>query len=756
MHFSKAVVLWMALVAVSSGQSSSPAATPTATPSSTANPADAAARLPVTRVILYKNGVGYFEHAGHVRGSQDVNVDFTTAQLNDVLKSLTVLDLGKGRITGVSYNSAAPLEKRLGSLRLPVGENPTTAQFLDALRGARVEIRSGSLAASGRLLSIEEREVLTGHDAPKGDGDDEKSGGRIGLTQVSLVSDGGEVRLFDLTPSTSVRVTEREVNEEVGKYLGLVASTRDQDLRRMTISTAGDGERNLLVSYISEVPVWKSTYRIVIPHEGKPLLQGWAIVDNTVGEDWKDVELSLVAGAPQSFVQELSQPYYTRRPVVALPENAMLTPQTHEATMEEAAPLPPPQPNSGGGVLGGSYGVLPQLAVPNRISNGGMERLGAGPGGGVGSGSGGGFGPGVGGGVGGGTYKKSLNEDVGYIVTDKEREAFGESVGQSRELGDLFEYKLKDRVTIRKNQSALVPILQSRIDAEKVSVWNPSESSVLRALWVSNTSDLTLDGGSFNVLEGDAFAGEGLMDAIKPGEKRILSYAADLGVLVDAKQKADNQRVTKVVIAHGTMTQSTQERQENTYTIRNRDTSPRSVVIEHPARPGWKLADDDAKPAESSASFHRFRLTVDSKQTATLLVKEYRPISNSYALTNVTDSQIKFFLEQKMINADVEKALRRILLQKNDIAGLDALIAGRRTQVTSISDDQQRVRENMKALKGSAEEKALVERYVRELNEQEDRVQALRSEISELQQKREAAQSTLNGMIEALQMEATL
>ena len=348
------------------------------------------------------------------------------------------------------------------------------------------------------------------------------------------------------------------------------------------------------------------------------------------------------------------------------------------------------------------------------------------------------------------------SEDVGSIITDKEREAFGDSVGQSRELGDLFEYKLKDRVTIRKNQSALVPILQSRIDAEKVSVWNPSESSVLRALWVSNTSDLTLDGGSFNVLEGDAFAGEGLMDAIKPGEKRILSYAADLGVLVDAKQKADNQHVTKVVIAHGTMTQSTQERQENTYTIRNRDTSPRAVVIEHPARPGWKLADDDAKPAESSASFHRFRLTVDPKTTATLLVKEYRPITNSYALTNVSDSQIKFFIEQKMINAEVEKALRRILLQKSDIAGLDALIAGRRTQVTSISDDQQRVRENMKALKGSAEEKALVERYVRELNEQEDRVQALRSEISELQQKREAAQSTLNGMIDALQMEATL
>ncbi len=735
MRFSQAAVLWLTLVAVASGQSST----------SPASPADSAARLPVTRVILYKNGVGYFEHAGHVRGSQDVNVDFTTAQLNDVLKSLTVLDLGKGRITGVSYNSTAPLEKRLGSLRLPVGENPTTAQFLDALRGARVEIRSGSLSASGRLLSIEEREVLIGRDVPKVEGSgEEKPGGRIGLTQVSLVSDGGEVRLFDLTPATSVRVTEKDVNEEVGKYLGLVASTRDQDVRRMTISTAGEGERGLLVSYISEVPVWKSTYRIVIPKEGKPLLQGWAIVDNTVGEDWKDIELSLIAGAPQSFVQELSQPYYTRRPVVALPENAMLTPQTHEATIQtEIENGAPPPAIATGGVVGGVPG-----GVPGGSMGGVIGGIASGTAGAVGAGKGPGFGPGTGSGTGGGIYKQWVDEDLAYIQSET-------SVAQSQELGDLFEYKLKDRVTIQKNKSALVPILQSRIDAEKVSVWSPSEHSVLRALWVDNTSDMTFDGGSFNVLDGGTFAGEGLMDAIKPGEKRLLSYAADLGVLVDAKRKADPQRVTKVVIAHGTMTQSTQERQEDTYTIHNRDTSTRTVVIEHPSRPGWKLA-DDAKPEESSASFQRFRLTVEPKKTTTLLVKEYRPVVNSYLLTNVTDNQIKFFLDQKMINADVEKALRKIALQKNDIAVLDAVITGRRAQVSSISEDQQRVRENMKALKGSSEEKALVERYVRELNEQEDRVQALRREIAEMQQKRDAAQSALNGIIEALQMDVTL
>jgi hypothetical protein len=235
----------------------------------------------------------------------------------------------------------------------------------------------------------------------------------------------------------------------------------------------------------------------------------------------------------------------------------------------------------------------------------------------------------------------------------------------------------------------------------------------------------------------------------------LLSYAADLGVLVDAKEKGENQHGTKVVIAHGTMTQTTQERQECTYTIRNRDTEKRVLVVEHPARSGWKLT-DGATPAESSTSYHRFRIPLEPKKTTTLVVKEYRPVTNRYLITNLTDGELKVFLDQKMINPEVEKALRRIVAQKNDIAVIDAVITGRRSQVSSISEDQQRVRENMKALKGSTEEKALIERYVRELNEQEDRVQSLRHEITEMQQKRDAAQGALNGMVEALQMDVTL
>ena len=282
-----------------------PKAPPTASP---ATSADSASVLPVKRVVLYKNGVGYFEHSARVHGTQDLSIDFTTAQLNDVLKSLTAVDLGDGRVSSVRYNSIAPLDERLKSLRLPFGEQVTQAEYLTALRGARVEVHSGSATATGRLLSVEKIRKQRARD----DFED--------VTTFSIVSDAGEMRNFDLGSATSVRIAERELTAEVGRYLSLIGSSRARDVRRMSFTAAGSGDRDIFVSYISEVPVWKSTYRILFPEKPneKPLLQGWAIVDNTIGEDWKDVQLSLVAGAPQSFMQDISQPFYVRRPVVPL------------------------------------------------------------------------------------------------------------------------------------------------------------------------------------------------------------------------------------------------------------------------------------------------------------------------------------------------------------------------------------------------------------------------------------------------------
>ena len=292
------------------------------------------------------------------------------------------------------------------------------------------------------------------------------------------------------------------------------------------------------MSYISEVPVWKSTYRIVFPREAnsKATMQGWAVVDNTVGADWDNVQLSLVAGAPQSFIQPLSQPLYMRRPEIPIATGEQTTPQTHEAAeMDEKdvnGPLAPEavpravaqmaMPLHGKGKAANGFGVA------GLTSNGGL--ISAGSGGGTGTGSGGGYG------VGGGVYRASDAIREGDVATNA--------------FDDFFEYALAAPVTIHKNESAMVPILQQDFPAEHVTLWSEREPTPLRAVWLENNSKLTLDSGSFSIFESGEFAGEGLLEPIHPGEKRLLSYAADQAVRV------------KVVARNGKRTDSSCEFQQ--------------------------------------------------------------------------------------------------------------------------------------------------------------------------------------------------
>jgi hypothetical protein len=744
-------------------------------------------RLPVQRVVLYKNGVGYFEHSARVRGKQELNIDFTTSQLNDVLKSLTVVDLGEGRISSVRYNSIAPLAERLKALRLPFGEEITRDDFLVALRGARVEVHSNSATATGKLLSVDKAKKQTA----KGD--------VIESTEFSIISDSGEMRNFELGPGTSVRLADRDLNDEVGRYLNLVSSSRSRDLRRMTISATGTGEREVFVSYVSEVPVWKSTYRIILPEKAasKPRLQGWAIVDNTIGEDWKDVHLTLVAGAPQSFIQEISQPFYTRRPVIPLPESVQLTPQSHEATLEEEKVPPPPPPAVGAGSGGGMGGGVFRAGGNGTIS--GIVRD---PTGAVVSGShvtvsnDSGFSQTVTTDSSGrytfhnvpaGTAKVAFsspgfntNQTNAFINANSRNQVDSElrvgrasemvevsaeaasvattpsmlnaalarqnSEAQGKEVGDFFQYDLGEKISLAKNQSALVPILNAPVEADKVTVWN-EDSGALRALWLKNTSGQTLDSGTFNIIDSGTFAGEGVFATVHPNERRLLSYAADTAVQAKSQAESDQRPYTHIKIAKGLMVLTREQRQSTKYAIHNADASPRDVVIEHPAEGDWKLIKDGPKPEESSASFHRFRVKVDAGKTETISVDEFRPEEAQYVLTNLNSDTVAILVDQKRVTPAMQQAFERILAQKRKIGDLNQQITQRDQDVTEITKDQNRLRENMKALKGSAEEKALIQRYTSQLNSQEDRFASLRKEMADLKAQRDQAEQELERMV---------
>ena len=581
-----------------------------------------------------------------------------------------------------------------------------------------------------------------------------------------------------------------------------VAAAFDRQRRALNILATGTGSRRVYVSYISEAPVWKATYRIVLPSEegAKPMLQGWAIVDNTGSTDWTDVELSLVAGTPQSFRQPISQPMYLRRPEIPMSQMLLAAPQAYAGALAGSSgasgivtdTLGAPMPgvavrlsDASGQTVGtsvtdaeGRFSVsdvhghlrgefmLPGFRTQGLEFDAGTELRVALDAGSVSetvevtatpakrSRSGRIYGPansGVAGGMVGGMASPITPPPPpppAYLA----RATATMEQAATRDLGDLFEYKLKEPVTIPRSQSAMVPIVSSPLGVERVSVWSQGELGARprRALWITNTSGLTLDGGSVTVLDHESFAGEGLIETIKAGEKRLLSYAVDLGMRVEAAPAGVPGNAQRVRIARGIVTVDMMECDQTRYTVRNDDTTPRQLVIEQPRREGWKLVEGRPGPAETAAGSWRFLMPVAAKATATLTVASFRPVQSTMSLSGLDDTQLALYLKNGSLDEPSRTALSAILDQKAALARLTAALSAKDSEDDDITEDQERIRKNMESLKGSSEEKQLLQRYVTQLNDQEDRLKALTAERKDLESQIAAARQELDAKIQSL------
>ena len=787
-----AVFCLFAFTLTLAAQTPAQAKPPKSAPQAQLAPPQAVKDLPVRKVVLYKNGVGYFEHAGTVQGNQRVAIDFTSPQLNDVLQSLTVLDEGGGRIGGVNYNSTTPLAEQLKSLSLGMSDDPSSTELFQALRGQRVEVLGGPGGAiTGRLMSIETRtEKVPGSDA----------GATIDKFYLTLVASSGAVRVIELTPALSVRPLDANLQGQLDRYLELLSTTHSTGLRHLTLDALGQGQRELRVSYISEVPVWKSTYRIVFPRtpNGSAILQGWAVVDNTVGADWDNVQLSLVAGAPQSFIQPLSQPLYTRRPEIPIATSVETTPQTHEAaenvgsgaisgtvTDQTGAVIPGAEVTVT--ALGtnqsvtqstsddGTFTVTPlasglyKLTVAARGFNSYVQRNisirgqltatvnvrlnvgsaaetvtveaeatnlaaplrlrpGAVSGRGFGGGIGNGYGPDMGGAAGGGVYRASDAIQEGDVSTNA--------------FDDFFEYALAQPVTIHKNESAMVPILQQELPVEHVTLWSEKDPTPLRAVWLENKSKLTLDSGSFSIFESGEFAGEGLLDPIHPGERRLLSYAADQAVRVKITDRDSKRTLHHVSIYKGAVVETYMDVASVTYSATNSGDLDRDVLLEHPRRTnGWTL-DEDLKAAETAPSLYRFRLPVPAHSTAKLEVRERGP-ENTAVWLSASANQTVYMLDLVKRVPDALDKLKPVIDAQTALAELDRRIdESKKTEATAAADEA-RARDNLTALKGND----AARRFVDELNRAEDQLQSTRKQTADLEQQKKTAVEKLNEQI---------
>ncbi len=680
--------------------------------------------LPIRRLILYSNGVGYFERRGTVTGHAEIGLTFKQSEVDDVLKSMVVLDLGHGRIGAIGYNSTSPLSARLAEIPFSIpawAQNSPDSGLIGVLRqlqGARVVVASANRAATGAILTVDERtSQLDANKAP------------MTIHHLVLASDSGDLASFDLSEVRSIRLLDDGARQGITEFANASALARRRDARTIVVTSDGRGSREMAISYTVPTPIWKTTYRLVLDASGKPFFQGWAVVDNVSDEDWDDVLLTLVSGSPISFIQSVQQPLYRYRPIIPIPDDLKLTPQVYEAAFGVAGGAP-------GGVVGGVIGS-------------------------VGSGTGGGIGVGSGGGVGGGSFSSgaaaAVPPSAGPVITLSDAISMEESgvkaAATGSELGDLFEYKIDHPVTVRRGRSALIPILQTRMEAERVSIYSVSarEDRPMSGLRLKNTSPLTLEGGSLTVIDDDAYAGEALMERLKPGEERFISYALDLGTLVAARSKGALEPVFLVRLMNGAFQAHYYEKETKTYTLTNQTEKSRVAYIEHPARDGWMLSDDTPKPAQRAATVYRFRIELGPRATVEFPVAERRALMNTYALPNLTTRDLELYISSRNIDESTRAALRRILDIKGQVALVDARLTSADQEMGEITNDQRRFRENIKALEKTADARELILRYLAKANEQETRIEQLTKNHRAAAGERDRLQVELNAALRGLE-----
>jgi hypothetical protein len=657
------------------------------------------ATLALKRVVLFSSGVGYFEHAGQVQGNAKVEMQFKVEGINDLLKSMVVEDLGGGQVSTVGYGSKDPIEKTLKSFAIDLTGNPTLGKLLTQVRGERVEIDAPN-KITGIIVGVETRRQ-------------EIEKGRIIEAEVlNLLTDDG-LRAVVLESVSRIKLVDEKLNGELQKALAVLATSHATDKKTVTLNFLGQGTRKARVGYIQETPIWKTSYRLVLEEDKKPFLQGWAIVENTTEDDWKDVSMTLVSGRPISFVMDLYQPLYIPRPMVRLDLYASLQPQTYGQDLaareqefrklaEAARPAAPPPASLAAGYGGGMGGM------------GGMAGLAKAKAG-----------------------RRGVAATAAPAIETEEPAQEGidirqgvQSLAAAGKVGELFQYSIAMPVSLPRRQSAMLPIVNGEVKGEKVSIYNPSVQPKypLNGLKLTNSTELHLMQGPITVFDGGAYAGDAKIEDLAPGSQRLLSYALDLETEVAPESKGRPEQLTSVRLVKGTMFIETKHARAQEYTVKNSGRRVKKVLIEYPLDPTWKLV-TPKEPAEKTRDLYRFAVDGKPGEPAKLLVEEERIDRQQVAITNLDEGAIQVYLSAKVVSEKVKTALAEVIKQK---AAMQKVVRDRtllEQQVNTIGQDQARIRQNMDKLDRTSD---LYKRYVKTLTDQEDKLETLRGQIKEL------------------------
>lgn len=684
-----------------------------------------AAELPVTRVVLYQNGVGYFERAGSIDGNL-LTLQIHPTQINDLLKSLTVIDAGTGRAVSVSLPLEQNADRILNELPEQVRNAGGVLEVLRVFRGAHVEISGQLGTVEGRVVGIENLET--------GSGKEVKADWR-----VSLKTSDDQLIVYPVKQISSISLYDKTLSIGLERSLDVSLGEGGWKPISVGIRLAGDVPHKLLVSYIVEMPRWKPAYRLVLGKDQKPLLQGWAVVDNVSGESWRDVRLSLVSGAPISFRYDLHSPQYTER-VDLTPERAQVAaaPPPSEAPGYDEEAKPEEEVAAEGEAEEAApadedYGYAEKKAERARLS------------GGVGAGAAAGAPPPP------PMAPRPMPASKPASIAaptppsmDQMQEQGSEA--QAASVGVLFRYDLQDPVTVPDRSSTLVSIVNQRISGEEVVYFRPELSDSLReihpyrAVKFQNATGFTLESGPITVYSEGTFVGEGFVERMQSGRTSFLTFAVDGNVLLDSHGGSREEGVALLRIVDGLIVSEMQRIESTTYEVKNKHAEPQRAFIRTAKRPGWSLRAKPEGTVETPEAFV-IPLSVPAKGEAKIDVELVQRVERNLAFDSTETMELfRVYLAGGKAPPAIAKSLKQVLELQSQVSEKRKEDERVRLQHDQLSRDQDRVRANLNVLRRTPGNEALRNELAQKLAKLEadlgklsGRLVALSEEIAELQ-----------------------
>jgi hypothetical protein len=649
-------------------------------------------RLPITQAALFSSGVGYFQREGEVDGNARVDLSFPVQDVNDLLKSMVLQDLGGGHISAVSYESRDPIEKTLRSFAIDLTQNPGFGAILNQARGEKVEVtlqqtnagQPGTL--TGTIMGIEKQ--VQQIQQP------EKALIEAGILNL-WCTEG--MRGVKLTEVQRVRFLNPVMESEVRRALEVLSMSHDTQKKAVSLSFSGEGKRTVKVSYVVENPIWKTSYRLVFDKQGKPFLQGWAVVENPSDEDWSNVRMALVSGRPISFQMDLYQPLYLPRPTVVPELFASLRPQTHASADLPKEPATGVVTNTISYVNNTPAAASCATCAPLAVQ---MDDP---------------------------VAKQSRKN-----LDDINLKRGVSSVATAASLGDFFQYVVDHPVTLPRRKSTMLPIVNKDVEGTKVSIYNEQNLAKHPLLGVKfkNTTGMHLMQGPITVFEKNNYAGDARILDLQKGEERLISYAIDLGTEVDAVKGRDKDRFTMVKIVKGILQTKTRVREIKTYRIKNRSDQDRVVLIEHPFRSDFKLA-GKVEPKERAKDVYRFEVKLAAGKSDHLEVIEESDIASQVVISNLDDQTMRLVFASNVTSPKVVEAIKKARGLQGAITESQRELALAQNHLGDLERDQTRIRAN---LKETPPESMAYKKYLEKLDAQEADIDKLNAKIKELRE----------------------